>query len=46
MPAPINRALLVIRSIIFYLIFVLVTIVYSSLCLLIGPFLPFEKNAV
>lgn len=44
MPSPINRALLVIRSIIFYLIFVLVTIVYSSLCLLIGPFLPFKKK--
>jgi len=44
MPSPINRALLVVRSMIFYLTFVLVTIFYSSLCLLIGPFLPFEKK--
>lgn len=44
MPSPINRALLVLRSMIFYLTFVLVTIFYSSLCLLIGPFLPFEKK--
>lgn len=44
MPGPTNRSLLVIRSMIFYLLFVLVTIFYSSFCLLIGPFLPFEKK--
>lgn len=44
MASPQNKGMLIVRSLIFYVLFVLVTIAYSSFCLVLGPFLPFAKK--